>query len=84
MSKSEIVLLFPGQGAQYVGMGRDLAREYAVVQETFAMADEALGFSISDLCFNGPEDQLTPNRKHPASCSHHEFGLLGRTGRSRC
>lgn len=59
MSKSEIVLLFPGQGAQYVGMGRELAREYAVVQETFAMADEALGFSISDLCFNGPEDQLT-------------------------
>ena len=50
--------LFPGQGSQAVGMCKDLYEQYAVVRDTFAEADDALGFKISELIFNGPEDQL--------------------------
>lgn len=53
-----IAFLFPGQGAQKVGMGKELTEKYAVARQTFEEADEALGFSLSKLCFEGPEDQL--------------------------
>ncbi len=55
--------IFPGQGSQSVGMGKDLARRFQAAREVFAEADEALGFSISTLCFEGPEGdlQLTEN-----------------------
>ncbi len=56
--KSPIVFMFPGQGSQQVGMGRELAAMYPVAQETFDEADEALGYKLSQLCFEGPEDQL--------------------------
>ena len=56
--KSPIVFMFPGQGSQQVGMGRDLAAMYPVAKETFDEADEALGYKLSQLCFEGPEDQL--------------------------
>lgn len=52
-------LLFPGQGSQRVGMGRDLAHEFTTAREVFDEADEALGFKISEICFDGPEDALT-------------------------
>lgn len=51
-------LLFPGQGSQRVGMGRDLARDFEVARRTFEEADDALGFAISKICFDGPEDDL--------------------------
>ncbi len=56
---STTALVFPGQGSQGVGMGADVAAAFPVAQATFAEADEVLGFALSDLCFNGPEDDLT-------------------------
>lgn len=53
------VLLFAGQGAQTVGMGRDLAEQYDFVGEMFDRANELLGFSLSDVMFNGPATELT-------------------------
>lgn len=51
-------LIFPGQGSQYAGMGKELAENFAAARDTFAEADEALGFSLSKLCFEGPEEEL--------------------------
>ena len=58
MINSEIALIFPGQGSQLVGMGKELAEKYPVARQTFDEADEALGYKLSQLCFEGPEEQL--------------------------
>lgn len=50
--------LFPGQGSQFAGMGRDLAEASAAARAVFEQADEALGFALSKLCFEGPEEEL--------------------------
>ncbi len=50
--------VFPGQGSQYAGMGRDVAEKYPAARRVFDDIDAALGFSISTLCFEGPDDQL--------------------------
>ncbi|MGH9670430.1 MAG: ACP S-malonyltransferase, partial [Terriglobales bacterium] len=56
-SKS-IAFLFPGQGSQSVGMGKELAVRYPVAKQTFEEADAALGYALSALCFEGPEEKL--------------------------
>lgn len=54
-----MALIFPGQGSQAVGMGQALAETYAEAREVFAAVDDALGQKLSDLMWNGPEDELT-------------------------
>jgi [acyl-carrier-protein] S-malonyltransferase len=54
-----LALLFPGQGSQVVGMGKALAEAFPEARAVFDEADDALGFSISKLCFEGPKDDLT-------------------------
>lgn len=58
MTDSKIALIFPGQGSQIVGMGKDLFEKYPAARQTFEEADEALGYKLSHICFEGPEDQL--------------------------
>jgi [acyl-carrier-protein] S-malonyltransferase len=58
MNISQVGFLFPGQGSQGVGMGKDLAEKFSVARQTFQEADDALGYELSKLCFDGPEDQL--------------------------
>ena len=56
--QSAIAFIFPGQGSQNAGMGKDLADKFPAAKEVFEEADEALEFALSDLCFNGPAEQL--------------------------
>lgn len=55
---SDVVFLYPGQGSQQVGMGFDLYQTYPEAREMFDQADQLLGFSLSRLCFQGPEEEL--------------------------
>jgi [acyl-carrier-protein] S-malonyltransferase len=68
---AKLALLFPGQGSQFVGMGKSLCDASPVARATFEEADAALGFSLSRLCFEGPEDELmqTTNTQ-PAILTH--------------
>ncbi len=56
--REKIALIFPGQGSQIQGMGRDLAEAYPIAKETFRAADEQLGFSLTSLAWYGPSEQL--------------------------
>ena len=59
MTESNLIaFLFPGQGSQAVGMGKDLYEKYPLARQTFQEADDALGYKLSQICFEGPEDQL--------------------------
>src|SRR5246127_2923675 len=58
MNDTKIALIFPGQGSQVVGMGKELAEKYSVARQAFEEADDALGYKLSQLCFDGPEEQL--------------------------
>ncbi len=55
---NKLAFVFPGQGAQTVGMGKDFCAQYEVAEKLFAQADEALGYSIRQMCFEGPEEDL--------------------------
>jgi len=55
---TEIAFIFPGQGSQQPGMGKSLAENFPTAKQIFEEADDALGFALSELCFNGPAEQL--------------------------
>jgi len=57
-SVKKVAFIFPGQGSQVVGMGKDLAEKYPIARQTFDEADAALGYKLSQICFEGPEEQL--------------------------
>lgn len=62
MTQKRIALLFAGQGAQTVGMGRDLTAKYPAAAELFQRADEILGYPLSTIAFDGPEEELTQTK----------------------
>jgi [acyl-carrier-protein] S-malonyltransferase len=73
---SKIVLLFSGQGAQKVGMGKDFAENSALARSMAHQADHALGYSISDIMFDGPDEELTKtSRCQPALYLHGMMAL---------
>jgi len=74
------VWLCPGQGAQRVGMGRDLAERFPAARDTFAAIDDALGVGLSQIIFDGPEDELThTHNAQPAILAHTAavFAVIG-------
>ena len=67
----DFVLLFPGQGSQKPGMGKDLAESSPAARRVFAAADDALGTPLSKLCFEGPAEELTlTHNAQPALLAH--------------
>src|ERR1022692_3567792 len=58
LSQSKIAFIFPGQGSQTVGMGKQLSEKYPIARQAFEEADDALGYKLSTVCFEGPEEQL--------------------------
>ncbi|MBV8140694.1 MAG: ACP S-malonyltransferase [Verrucomicrobia bacterium] len=75
MAKS-IALLFSGQGAQQVGMGKDLSQQFAAAANRFAIADAALGYSISQIAFNGPIEELTKTSRCQVALYVHGVAVL--------
>lgn len=58
MASLNTAFVFPGQGSQYVGMGKELCEQFRSAQQVFAEAEDALGFALSRLCFDGPDGEL--------------------------
>jgi [acyl-carrier-protein] S-malonyltransferase len=75
MAKS-IALLFSGQGAQQVGMGKDLSQRFAVASNRFAEADARLGYAISQIAFNGPIEELTKTSRCQVALYVHGIAVL--------
>jgi [acyl-carrier-protein] S-malonyltransferase len=75
MAKS-IALLFSGQGAQQVGMGKDLSQQFAAAANRFAAADAALGYSISQIAFGGPIEELTQTSRCQVALYVHGIAVL--------
>jgi len=72
----KIATLFPGQGAQYVGMGKDFAESFTIARETFEEADDLLGFHLSKMIFDGPEDVLTQTKNSQCSIFVNSIAIL--------
>ncbi|QXM05888.1 ACP S-malonyltransferase [Crassaminicella indica] len=55
---SKLAFVFPGQGAQYVGMGKDIVENFEIANKIFEQASEAIGYDMKKMCFEGPEEEL--------------------------
>lgn len=67
--------IFPGQGSQYVGMGKDLCEQFSVAKKYFDEADSILGFSLSKICFEGPEEELKQTKNTQPAIFLHSIAL---------
>ena len=72
--------VFPGQGSQYVGMGKDLFAQHAPSRELMERADRILGFGLSAICFGGPEDALRQTKNTQPAIFLHSVALFTATG----
>ena len=72
----KIAYLFPGQGAQYAGMGKDFSESFAISRETFEEADEILGFRLSKIIFEGPEEILIQTKHSQLAIFVNSMALL--------
>ncbi|HTY59680.1 MAG TPA: ACP S-malonyltransferase, partial [Bacteroidota bacterium] len=73
--------VFPGQGSQYVGMAKDVVAAHPGARALFDRADEVLGFSLSGLCFNGPEEELRQTKNTQPAIFLHSVALFSILGR---
>ena len=71
-----ILFVFPGQGSQYVGMGSDLYEDHAIARDIYSRASEVLGYDISTLCFEDPDDQLNLTRFTQPALLTHSYACL--------
>jgi len=76
MKDKRIAILFAGQGAQTVGMGKDLAAKYPTAAELFAKADSIIGYSLSKVAFEGPEEELTQTKHCQPALFVHGLAVL--------
>ena len=65
MSDQSVALLFPGQGSQYPGIGKDLYDAYDIIKDTYAEASDTLGLDMEALSFNDPDGEIPTLRSHP-------------------
>lgn len=72
---SDLAVLFPGQGSQHVGMGAELALAFPAAREAFERADDALGFPLSQLCWDGPEEDLKQTENAQPAILVHSFAV---------
>jgi [acyl-carrier-protein] S-malonyltransferase len=75
-ARKDRAFVFPGQGAQSVGMGKDLYEQFASARELYDRADDLLGFRLSRLCFEGPEDELQQTRNTQPAIAVTSLALL--------
>ena len=69
-------LLFPGQGVQKVGMGKDLYEEFPPAKELYDKSDNLLGFNLKDICFNGPQEELTDSKNAQPAILLHSYAIF--------
>lgn len=73
---NKVAVVFPGQGSQYVGMGKDLYENNSLAREIFQQADEILNFKLSQICFEGPEIELKQTQNTQPAIFLHSYVLL--------